>query len=184
MAHEPEALLDFKWPVRTSRTIAAPPGRVWEVISSPGLMPLYHPFCQENRVLHWPGSGSRDEIHYFSGWVLQRNIIEWIEGVGLDLEIGRSGGRTSTVTWRIADRAERRSELRITVYPHALQHLPVLTRWIPHLISVRPQLNRYLDSVVRGLDWFISAGEPVRRNQFGSHSWFSPPIEARSEGSS
>ncbi len=184
MAQEPGVLQDFKWPVGTSRTIATPASRMWEVISSPGLMPLYHPFCKENRVLHWPGPGSCDEIHYFSGWVLQRHITDWIDGVGLDLEIGRSGGQRSTVSWRIADRGERRSEIFITVYPQALQHLPVFTRWFPHVLSVRPRMTRYLESVVKGLEWFLTAGEPVKRNQFGAHPWFSPPIQASSGGSS
>jgi len=181
MAQNEEPLTGFKWPVSVNRAIAAPPSRVWEVISSPGLMPLYHPFCKENRVHHWPGPGSRDEIHYFSGWVLRRNIIDWIDGVGLDLEIGRSGGRTSMVSWRIADRGEQRSSLRITIYPHVLQHLPTVARWFPHVVTLRPQLTRYLVSVVKGLDWFITFEEPVRRNQFGAHPWFSPPIPAQPE---
>jgi len=181
MTPEAEVLPGFKWPVGASRVIAAPPDRVWEVISSPGLMPHYHPFCKENRVRSWPDPDSRDEIQYFSGWVLERNITDWIDGVGFDLEIGRSGGRTSTVTWRITDCADQKSALRITIYPHALQHLPVLARWFPHALYLGPQLSRYLGSVVKGLDWFITFGEPVRRNQFGSHQWFSPPIPAQAE---
>jgi hypothetical protein len=27
-----------------------------------------------------------------------------------------------------------------------------------------------------GLDWFITQGQPVRRNQFGVHGWFSPAV--------
>ena len=168
-----KVLPGFKWPVGVSRTIAAPSDGVWDVISSPGLLPLYHPFCSENPVHSWPGPGSRDEVHYFSGWVLERNITHWFDGVGYDLEIGRPGGRTSLVTWRIDNRGEERSVLDITIHPHGLQHLPVFARWFPHLLFLRPQLSRYLASVVKGLDWFITFGEPVRRNQFGSHRWFS-----------
>lgn len=176
MAPDSNVLPGFKWPVSVIQTIDVPRGRIWEVVTSPGLMPLYHPFCKENRVHHWPGPNSRDEIRYFSGWVFERHFTDWIDDVGFDLEIGRSGGGRSTVTWRIADRGEERSTLRITIYPHALQHLPAPVRWIPHMLQLRPQLVRYLTSVVKGVDWFVSRGEPVRRNQFGSHRWFSPPI--------
>jgi hypothetical protein len=169
-------LQKFKWPVAVSRTIAAPASRIWEVISSPGMLPLYHPFCEKNPVFEWPGPESFDEIHYFNGVVLARHFSDWYDDVGYDLEIGRKGGRTSVVTWRIAQVKERRSSITITIYPHAVQRVPVVARWLPHLFWLRPQLTSYLRSAVKGLDWFITHGEPVRRNQFGPHSWFSPPV--------
>jgi len=181
MAHKVEGLPGFKWPIGASRVIAAPSNRVWEVISSPGLLPLYHPFCKENRVHRWPGPDSCDEVHYFSGWVFERNITNWIDGVGYELDIGRRGGRTSRVAWHITAQSEERCEICITVYPHGLQQLPVIARWFPHFFFLRPRLSRYLGSVIKGLDWFISVGEPVRRNQFGSHDWFSPPTSAQPE---
>lgn len=166
----------FKWPISASRTIAVPASIIWELISSPGSLPLYHPFCEKNPVFEWPGAVSRDEIHYFNGVVLARRFSNWYEDVGYDLEIGGSGGRTSFVSWRIARIKERRSSIKITIYPHALQHVPTIARWFPHLVRLRPQLRSYLQSVVKGVDWFITEGQPVRRNQFGAHPWFSPVV--------
>jgi hypothetical protein len=176
MTTAPNPLPKFKWPVGVSRTIAAPPPKIWEVISSPGMLPLYHPFCEKNPVFEWAGAESYDEIHYFNGFVLVRRFTDWYEDIGFDLEAGRKGGKTSVVSWRIRRVKERRTSISITIFPHAVQHIPVIARWLPHLMWVRPQLRTYLQSVVKGLDWFISHGEPVRRNQFGSHRWFSPPI--------
>lgn len=176
MAPIPVPLPRFKWPVTASRTIAAPASKIWEVISSPGGLPLYHPFCEKNPVFEWPGADSHDEVHYFNGVVLVRRFTDWYEDVGYDLEIGRDGGRQSVVAWRIASVKERRSALRITVFPHAVQHLPVIARWAPHFFWLQPGLKSYLKSVVKGVDWFINHGQPVRRNQFGAHRWFSPPI--------
>jgi hypothetical protein len=34
-------------------------------------------------------------------------------------------------------------------------------------------LKKYLESVVRGFEWYVMRGEPVPRNQFGRHPWFS-----------
>ena len=176
MTTTPRPLPGFKWPVAVSRTIAAPPSKVWEVISSPGMLPLYHPFCEKNPVFDWSGADSYDEIHYFNKFVLARRFTDWYEDVGYDLEAGRKDGKTSVVSWRIQQIKERRTSITITIFPHAVQHVGVVVRWIPHLMWVRPQLKSYLGSVLKGLDWFISHGEPVRRNQFGSHRWFSPPI--------
>ena len=172
----------FKWSVSATRTIAVPASKLWELISSPGSLPLYHPFCEKNPVFAWAGAASHDEIHYFNGVVLVRRFSDWYDEVGYDLEIGRSGGRTSFVSWRVAKIKERRSSIKITIYPHALQHVPTIARWLPHLARLRPQLRSYLQSVVKGLDWFITQGQPVRRNQFGAHRWFSPPISGEGRG--
>jgi hypothetical protein len=116
-------------------------------------------------------------VHYFTGRSLERQITEWYEGIGYNLTIGRAGGRTSHVSWRVNELEERRTRITITIYPHGAQHLPLVIRWVPHLATIKPQLTRYLESIVQGLDWFVTMGEPVKRNQFGAHPWFSPAVE-------
>jgi hypothetical protein len=164
----------FKWPVAVERNIDATPAGVWSVISSPGNLERCHPFCRTNPVESWPGIGSRDSIEYYSGWLFERDFTNWIDGVGYDLEIGRRGGRRSAVSWRIRELDDGNSVLGITIYPVGLQHLPVVIRWLPHLVTVGPMLRSYLDSVVRGFEHYMTTGHPVRRNQFGPHRWFSP----------
>ncbi len=163
----------FRWPVSVERVIAAPSQEVWDAISRPGNLELCHPFCASNPVHVWPGPSSQDEVHYLSGWVFVRHFREWIEGVGYDLEIGRSGGGKSQVSWRIIPIGDQSCALRITVCPHALQNLPTVIRWIPHSLWLHPQLRKYLDSVVRGFDWYVIRRKPVPKNAFGKHSWFS-----------
>lgn len=163
----------FRWPVAVALPIAAPTAKVWKAIAMPGNLELCHPFCAANPVHVWPGADSRDEVHYLSGWIFERRFSRWIEGVGYDLEIGRRGGRTSFVSWRIVPAAGYESLLRITVYPHVLQEVPVVVRWLPYRARVLPMLSRYLSSVVRGFEWYVTRGEAVPRNQFGSHPWFS-----------
>jgi hypothetical protein len=136
-----------------------------------------HPFCERNPVQAWPGPGSRDEVHYLSGWVYERRFKNWFEGVGYDLEIGRTGGGQSAVSWRISPVGDESCTLRITVRPDSLQKYPAVIRWVPFLLWLRPKLRSYLDSVVRGFEWYVTRGEPVPRNAFGEHSWFSAPSD-------
>ena len=165
----------FKWPVAVAQPINAPAQKVWDTISMLGNLEPCHPFCAQNPVEVWPGEKSRDEIHYLSGWIFERRFSRWIEGVGYDLEIGRRGGRSSFVSWRIMPVDSENCVLRIAVYPHALQNLPVAIRWLPHILNIRPRLKSYLSSVTRGFEWYVVRGESVPRNQFGSHPWFSAP---------
>ncbi|MBW2541587.1 MAG: SRPBCC family protein [Deltaproteobacteria bacterium] len=164
---------DFRWPVSVAHPIAAPADEVWSAISQPGNLEYGHPFCAKNPVQVWPGEGSRDEVHYLSGWIFERRFCRWIDGVGYDLEIGRRGGRSSFVAWRLRPVDDHNCMLRIAVYPHALQNIPVAIRWLPHLLRLGPTLRRYLSSVTRGFEWYATRGEAVPRNQFGSHPWFS-----------
>jgi hypothetical protein len=173
MEYSAERIERFKWPVSVSRKIEASPQRIWLAITKPGNLRDCHPFCEKNPVYQWQGVGSKDAIYYFSGWVLHREFVDWIDGIGYDLIIGREGGRKSYVSWRISEEQEDTGTLSITVYPHILQNIPVAIRWIPHVMRVQPALHSYLESVVKGFEWFITTGNPVRRNQFGSHNWFS-----------
>ena len=168
-----DALAGFRWPVMASRRIAADPQQVWSVISAPGNLERCHPFCKTNPVTEWPGPNSRDRIEYLNGWVFERQFRGWIDGVGYDLEIGPPGKSTSYVRWRLEAPEPASCDLKITVYPIALQRIPTAIRWLPHLLRLRPMLRSYLESVVRGFEWAITRDEPVPRNQFGVHPWFS-----------
>lgn len=163
----------FKWPIAVEKVIAAPAATVWEAISMPGNLESCHPFCKRNPVQVWPGPNSRDEVHYLSGWIYERQFRRWIDGVGYDLEIGRRSGGKSFVLWRIRPVDDNRCTLRIKVYPDVLQDLPVVIRWIPYRLRLRPLLQRYLESVVSGFEWYVIRGEPVPRDAFGKHPWFS-----------
>jgi hypothetical protein len=163
----------FKWPVSAVQSFTAPAEEVWTLISTPGNLENCHPFCLKNPVEIWPGPGSRDQVHYLNGLVFERRFCRWIEGVGYDLEIGLRQAKTSFVSWRVSSTAQHQSSLEITVYPHVLQQIPVPLRWAPHLLRVRPMLRRYLSSVVKGFEWYLTRSEPVPRNQWGTHAWFS-----------
>jgi hypothetical protein len=166
-------LPEFKWPVVVTQPISAPAEKVWNSISMPGNLEICHPFCEKNPVEDWPGESSKDEVHYLSGWIYERKFCRWIDGVGYDLEIGRSGGGKSFVSWRILPSGNQSCRLKIAVYPHILQNISVAIRWLPHYIYFGPMLRRYLSSVTRGFKWYLDHGVAVPRNQFGKHPWFS-----------
>jgi hypothetical protein len=159
-------------PVRVVRPIAAPANEVWVTISAPGHLEEVHPFCKRNPVRRWPGIGSVDEVHYRSGWIYRRTFTDWIDGVGYDLEIGAEGEPVSQVSWRIAPVGQKACELAISVWPRPLTDIVVLQQLVRFTV-VGPMMRRYLQSVTRGVGWFLTTGEPVSANQFGTHRWFS-----------
>ena len=149
--------------VAIEQEITAPAADVWRVISTPGNLENCHPFCETNPVQDWPGAESRDEVHYLNGLGYERHFHEWHEGVGYDLEIIFKDRVVANVSWRIESIDARICVLRIHVVPKALDRYPVAIRWLPS----------YLKSVTKGFQWFVERGEPVPRDQFGKHPWFS-----------
>jgi hypothetical protein len=159
-------------PVSHSRPIAASAGAVWQLMAAPGNLEECHPFCAANPVERWPGVGSQDRVEYYNGRVITRRFAAWQEGVGYDLETTDGGGPVATVSWRLSARGGG-SVLTIAISPQMLGGVPRMVRPIPERAVVRPMLVRYLRAVLQGIEWRVTTGEPVRRNQFGSHRWFS-----------
>ena len=104
--------------VSVSYIIAAASDRVWQVISQPGQLTRYHPFCQATTVITWPGVGAKDTVTYYSGIHYERDFVTWIEGVGFDIEVGPPPHKTARVEWRISELGEHQSELASTVVPY------------------------------------------------------------------
>ena len=88
-----EKIEKFKWPISVVQKVEASPKDIWSAITKPGNLKDFHPFCKENPVYKWPGDGAKDAVHYYSGWILNREFVNWIDGVGYGLLIGREGGR-------------------------------------------------------------------------------------------
>ncbi len=163
----------FRWPVVGQRVFGAPAERVWSVISTPGALEAYHPFCKANPVETWPGAASRDAIRYQNGVLLERRFTDWAEAAGFDLEIWGRGVKTALVSWRLEAVDPESSRLTVTVTPDLTPRLPLAVRWLLHRLRVAPALGKYLRQVLEGLDWYVTTGNPVRPDQFGRHPWFS-----------
>lgn len=159
--------------VTRSRKIAAPADAVWGLIATPGHLAECHPFCAANPVDVWPGVGSRDHIEYYSGRVITRRFVAWHGASGYDIEITDATGAVADVTWRLSDDGTG-SVLAIGITPRMLDEMPAGLRWAQNRALLRPMLSRYLRSVLAGIEWRVTTGRPVRRNQFGAHRWFSP----------
>lgn len=162
-------------PITVRQPIAAAADDVWAVISAPGNLEDCHPFCAANSVHAWPGADSGDMIVYYSGRVIERRFTAWLEGEGYDLEALDANGPVALVSWRLTA-AGAGTVLTISLTPRLLGGVTALVRWLPYQAVVRPMMRRYLGAVVQGIAWRVVTGEPVHRNQFGAHAWFSPRL--------
>jgi uncharacterized protein YndB with AHSA1/START domain len=166
--------LELGTPLPLSRAIAAPAADVWKVISTPGQLHKYHPYCKANEVVRWPGPGSRDGVTYHSGFYMQRDFMSWFEGIGYDLQIGPPPRKSSWISWRIRPTGEGTSELSIQVTPILESHLPAATRQAYEVTFFGKVIETYLDHLLRGAEHFVLTGDPVQPRQFGAHSIYSP----------
>ena len=161
--------------ISLSQKIAAPVKQVWEVISTPGHLAYCHPFCDKNPVENWSGVGSQDTVYFYSGKLLNRYAKEWIKDVGYDLHLTFPNLDTEAeAIFRISPCPEKtNSILSITLIINVPQYFPWYFRLILSYFIMRPSLTKYLDSVLKGFEYYITTRKAVERNQFGSHSFFS-----------
>ena len=147
--------------------------QVWELISSPEHLNHVHPFCQSNKAINWDDDHHQDELIYLNGMHYIRSFLNWNAMEGYDLLIGKNGGQQSYVVWSLEQDSESKCKLTITVHPHLLAKLPRFLSYLPFFCWVKPRLEKYLDSVLSGIDYVIQNGGDVTRNFKGSHPWFS-----------
>ena len=146
---------------------------LWKLISAPGNLNDCHPFCKSNDVLQWDGEGHIDRLVYLNGRTYIRQFLTWDEGEGYTLRIGEENGLQSFVKWEIDSISSSESQLTITVHPYLLAGYPKIVSHVPYQLWIKPKLHRYLRSVVSGFAYVAQTGEPVPRNHFCRHSWFS-----------
>jgi hypothetical protein len=163
-------------PVYLERIIDASSDSIWSEISKPGQLHKYHPYCQANEVFKWPGVGSRDSLTYYSGIYFERDFTTWIDGVGYDLEIGPPPRKTSLISWRIKPVKPSCSSLSLEVIPYLESHLLEEIKLRFQRQYFGKSIEIYLDSFLKGVDYFVTTGCAVRARQFGSHPVYAPEV--------
>ena len=146
---------------------------VWNVISAPNHLNLFHPFCKKNSIISWEESSHIDMLEYLNGLKYIRKFTKWSPLKGYELKIGKKNGKQSYVIWEIKEINNTTCVLSITVYPHLLSNYPKIISYLPFKLIIKPKLNNYLFSVISGLKYYLENKEKVPKNNFGKHKWFS-----------
>ena len=162
----------YNWSVSYGTILPITNEELWRIISSPNNLELYHPFCNKNPIIKWPGLNSIDQVHYYNGLIYERKFIRWIDNVGYDLLIGEKNKIQSFVSWRIYDLGKK-SKLIISVFPHIFNMRCRVVNFLPFFLIVKPSLKKYLSNISQGFIYYIETNKAVTKNQFGSHKWFS-----------
>ena len=164
--------LNFIWYVKQSQTIHCNKSKLWKIISSESNLELFHPFVKENKIISWKGDQSEDILIYLNGRTMKRKFVFWEDNVGYDLFINQAGFEPSFVSWRVIG-DNQRSIITISIWPYLFNKGNKAFNYFPFQLFVRPSLEKYLFSVLRGLKYFLENDKVVKKNQFGKHSWFS-----------
>ena len=160
------------FPISYTKKISSSHDELWNLISSPEHLNLVHPFCKSNESIVWDKQNSKDILIYLNGLVYFRDFVQWQDGVGYTLMIGRKRGKKSKVIWKIFNKGNSLF-LKITVFPYLLNNWPIVFKILPHFLIISPILKNYLRSVTGGINWYLINKKSVKKNHFGKHIWFS-----------
>ena len=142
---------------------------VLNLIKSQNNLEKFHPFCKKNIVIKWDGKNSEDIVIYHSKKKYIRKFYEWNEN-GYKLEIFEDR-KLADITW-IVNEFNSKSIIKIK----AKLYLPYKYKLINTIIFniyVKFVLKSYLNSVVKGLKYYLETNKTVSNNQFGKHIWYS-----------
>ena len=165
--------LEVGKPLSSTIQIDAAQRIIWQRLTEPGYLKCCHPFCESNEVEQWPGEGSRDKITYYSGREYHRHFVEWFDGVGYDIELGERPNQTSRVQWRISPLSETICRFAIEVIPYLKKDLTKEQKRQYQARLFGPELQHYLDCVVKGVEFWIRTGRVVEKDQFGRNRLYS-----------
>ena len=160
------------WNVFSEKSISCDINALWEVISSPSNLELFHPFCKKNKIIIWSKENSIDQIEYLNGLIFKREFFEWKENKGYKLYIHQIGKPKSRVEWKIQG-DKYKSIINISVSPYLFNSGNKYLNVLPYNLVTRPFLLSYLESVTSGLKYYLEQGKIVTKNQYGKHIWFS-----------
>jgi len=148
---------------------------VWSLMTSPGKLENYHPFCRSNEVLKWDAENSVDLIKYYNGKILKRSFYDWNDKCGYRLIINDMRKDIADVRWKIltSDSDTTNLSIEIRILDGALLSYPRIINRILLTFYVLPLLGSYLESVLKGFKYFSETGSSVSKNQFGNNPLFS-----------
>ena len=161
-----------KWKVYYEEEINSSLDSLWDLMSSPSNLELFHPFCKSNKIIKWPGENSIDELIYLNGLTFIRKFKSWEKKKGYSLLIGEKDKSQSYVVWEILEKNVS-IYLIITVYPYCVLIVPNSISFFRYECSVIPALESYLKSVIGGINHYLKTKKTVPKNYFGEHKWFS-----------
>ena len=86
-----QSINNYNWSISSRILINTNVVKLWDIISSPSNLELFHPFCLKNQIIKWSGEESIDRIIYLNGTTFERNFLNWVPNSGYDLKINQNG---------------------------------------------------------------------------------------------
>ena len=147
--------------------------KLWKIISDKGGLSKVHSYTKNVEVIKWNGKETIDRLTYYSGMKLDRRFFSWIEGVGYDITIihyavNGSEEDLGNISFRIKDMGKNKSELTITARPTFPPEVATIAQKKEALeTGYKPDIDKYFQSLLNGIEYYLKTGKVVKRNQFG-----------------
>ncbi len=147
--------------------------KLWKIITAPGHLNTYHPFCEEHQVSDWDGVGCKDISRSYAGKTIKREVIKWVEGESYQIKMINGDGNDTKVKFEITDLGVN-SSISVSIITNAYRNNP-RPLWYPiALLLIVPSYKKYFNSLLNGMKYYSETGKVVARNQFGPHKQYSP----------
>lgn len=159
--------------IKASIAIKIEPDKLWNIITAPGHLKNYHPFCEYHEKSEWNGVGCRDVSKSYYGKIIRREVIHWEEGKSYTIKMDNNDKHNTTVKFEI-HKIVSGSLIEVSLTTNAYRNNPRPFYYPIVIFLIIPSYKKYFYSLLNGLKYFSETGNKVKRNQFGHHKKYSP----------
>ncbi len=149
---------------------------LWNALTQPQNVIYFNSFVKSNEHLGIEGVKHKDQCEYYNGKVLTREVVEYVKNKRVKFLIYQKKNHNNNYT--VFDIMESDSKLgtkfRLSIQSDAYRNVPrPIWYFVARLILI-PHYRKYIEAVVKGMNYYCTTGQQVIRNQFGHHNQFSP----------
>ena len=148
--------------------------KLWEIVTSPGHLKKYHPYCRSHEGPSITEVGSKDVAIFYNGKVLNREIIDFKIKSFYKIQITSDDDNDTRVQFSIQEEGPNCCYFYIAIETNAYRNIPRPIWYLIARFQALPLYGKYFYSQLKGLEFYVNTGEKVRKNQFGSHRIISP----------
>lgn len=146
---------------------------LWEVLTESGHLKNFHPYCDYHKKSKWDGIGCKDEARFYSGKLVNREVIAWKDGEYFQIKMNNNDSHRIEVVFEVIEE-KREVFFRVTIDTDAYRKTPRPIWYLVAKFVLVPSYKKYFNSICNGLKYYCETGKKVTRNQFGSHKKYSP----------
>lgn len=141
--------------------------KIWNLLTEPGHLEKFHPFCEYHEKVVYKGIGTKDSGRFASGRKVFREIIAWESGKSYTVLLKNTKQKETNITFLMEELDSETATFSVHIQTKTYKNIPrIIWKWFAKR-KILPVLKNYLHSLLNGTKYYLETGNNVLPDQFG-----------------